>query len=194
MHRVRAARETGDDESINALLPMLLSRCGPHLRTREGAGVDHIQLRKEILARFSALFAFSPGSEASQRLDYFEADFSGAFATLRIDTYRWERRRTAAAKPPPGDNEGERVDAELGGAHEVQEALRSAIVREHVAAVDSLPSDEREAWILVYRLGLKVESLDPSEETAAKLLHVTGKTIRNRLAKARVKLGVEEGT
>jgi hypothetical protein len=55
-------------------------------------------------------------------------------------------------------------------------------------AIMELPREEAEALLLVHYRGLKEESQDPNEDTAAKRCGVTGRTIRNRLARARAKL------
>ena len=55
-------------------------------------------------------------------------------------------------------------------------------------AIDALPSDERDAVILVHVLGYKEKSEDPEEETAATRCNCTGRTIRNRLTRAAGKL------
>jgi DNA-directed RNA polymerase specialized sigma24 family protein len=57
-----------------------------------------------------------------------------------------------------------------------------------IAAIIALPPDERKAVVLCHYYGFKEESEDPTEQTAATLCGVTGRTIRNRLTRALVKL------
>ena len=55
-------------------------------------------------------------------------------------------------------------------------------------AIAALPVDERKAVILCHMMGYEVESEDPTKETAATICGATGRTIRNRLARAAAKL------
>jgi len=55
-------------------------------------------------------------------------------------------------------------------------------------AILSLPADERDAVILVHILGYQEESEDPKTMTAATRCDCSGRTIRNRLTRAAVKL------
>lgn len=55
-------------------------------------------------------------------------------------------------------------------------------------AILDLPSDERDAVILVHVLGYQEESDDPQTVTAATRCGCTGRTIRNRLTRAAAKL------
>jgi len=55
-------------------------------------------------------------------------------------------------------------------------------------AIMELPREEARALLLVHYRGLKEESLDPNEDTAARRCGVTGRTIRNRIKQAKEKL------
>jgi DNA-directed RNA polymerase specialized sigma24 family protein len=55
-------------------------------------------------------------------------------------------------------------------------------------AINALPPDERKALVLVHYYGFKIESEDPGETTAATLCGVRGRTIQNRLNRAKAKL------
>lgn len=59
---------------------------------------------------------------------------------------------------------------------------------EVLEAINNLPLDERKALVLYYVYGYKVESQDPHAVTVATLCECSGRTIRNRLARAMARL------
>ena len=58
------------------------------------------------------------------------------------------------------------------------------LLRDVARAIDGLPEDQRKAVVLCLVLGFEAESTDPARTTAATICGVSGRTIRNRLARA----------
>lgn len=197
VHLIRHAKRTGHEERMNALLPLLLARCEAILckRIPDISRPNAAEVREEILGEFSVLFAEDDLGENPDELDFYECRFNRAFLAFRIDFLRSETARTGPLVSLP-------VEEQIGVASEdeervppLPEALRNGPMQLHSAchsellnAVDALPADERKAVILCCVLGLKEESNNPSERTAASLCGVTPRTIRNRLDRAAQKL------
>jgi hypothetical protein len=197
VHLIRHAKRTGEEEKMNALLPLLLARCEAILYKRipDNSRPSAAEVREEILGEFSMLFAEDSLGKNPDELDFYECRFNLAFRAFRTDFLRSEAIRTGPLVPLP-------VEEPIGLASEdeqrvqpLPEALRhgptpldSTCHSELLNAVNALPPDERKVVILCCVLGLKEESDDPSERTAANLCRVTGRTIRNRLSRAAQKL------
>lgn len=200
VHLVREGRQSDDQQLMNAVLPVLLGRCEANLLVTvpDGGMPDAANLRQEILDDLADLFVTDGTGDFPDELDFYECRFNKAFRALRIDAVRRDERRRKRSIPvvslPPseeasGPNADEDALARMPGAFKIlptQEwnALRGPLVE----AISALPPDERDAVILVRVLGYKVESEDPEEKTAATRCNCTGRTIRNRLKRAAVKL------
>ncbi len=193
VHLVRDARRSGHEATINQLLPFLLERCMANLIAKlpDGAGPNAHDVREEVLGQLAELFATDGTGQNPDELDYYEVRFNSAFRTLRLDVQRSETARTRhyALLPDARDDTEPTADDELFT--RVSEAFRSPatqedrlLLRDVVRAIDALPPDERKAVVLCLMLGFDVESNDPTKMTAATLCGVTGRTIRNRLARA----------
>lgn len=192
VHLVRDARRRGDEDAMNALLPRLLVRCDAILKKKmpTDATGNWEEQRTEILGDFAVLFA-EDGSDRKQTLDFFECRFNRAFRTFRIPYIRKEIARNQHREFAPTETEEVRDLADdefLSGLAEkvrdrdpvVNRDLRQAILN----ALDTLPFDQCKAVMLVYYQGLPIESEDPTVTTAASVCGVTGRTIRNRIARA----------
>lgn len=197
VHLVRHGRRVGDQNLITLVLPVLLGRCEANLliKVPDGQLPEAASLREEILCSFSELFASDGSGDNPNELNFYECRFNRAFKFFRIDMVR---REIARLKPitqmPTSDEDGE------PGPHDevfarVSEAFRTMPTQEgelvlselHDAILD-LPADEQAAVILVHVLGYQEESDDPETVTAATRCDCTGRTIRNRLTRAAVKL------
>ncbi|GAB4452181.1 MAG: hypothetical protein OHK0029_02730 [Armatimonadaceae bacterium] len=102
-----------------------------------------------------------------------------------------KRQHTADAELSPGDQEADSSDdkdADRLIAQLVDTNPRPDEVVEWAEARSLLSENEWMALYLVYALGMPEESEDPNRETAAKLMGVTGRSIRNYLKKAKQKL------
>ena len=184
VHLIRDALRRRDDERLNRALPVLFGRCEAILRTKIAnslQGAD--ELREEVLSEFSELLANDGTGERPDELDFYECRFNAAFGALRIDAVRSELKRLKRTAEPPGPGEEREPAAhEEGASARLFEAVRT---RE---AINALPPDERKALVLHHEYGYKVESTDPDEVTVATLCKCTGRTVRNRLARAAARL------
>ncbi len=197
VHLLRRGIAISSMEIFNAILPVLLKRCEKTLRqkipdyqfpTAEG-------LRDDILGELAELLAVDGRGEIPDELDYYECRFNSAFRALRIDRVNQEITRLNRSAPVEsvedlneslGDKELLKDVAASLHDHETPEARLS--MQRLLDAIDALPKKERDAVTLVHILGLKEESEDQNEETAATKCQCTGRTIRNRLASAAAKL------
>lgn len=195
VYLIRDALRRRDEKVYDKLLPVLLARCDVILRSKVDSKIATApQLREDILGDFAALFAIDGSPQDQYELDFFEVRFNMAFRTFRIERMRPELDRLATEMELADPDSPEApIDEELRT--RLFKACRSAsdveerIFRKQVhAAIRALPPEERRALVLCYMMGYKEESVDPNEETAATLCGVTGRTIRNRLARAIAKL------
>ncbi|HMR54504.1 MAG TPA: hypothetical protein PKA67_18795 [Amaricoccus sp.] len=202
VHLLRHGRRAGDQALMNAVLPVLLSRCEANLLVTvpDGRMPDATSLRQDVLDELTELLVLDGLGENPAELDFYECRFNKAFRTLRIDAVRRAARRSkeiiAVVALPPSEAKGDPDAYEDAFAH-VSDAFKVLPTQEwdafrepFVNAIEALRPDEREAVILVHILGYKEESEaeDPNEETAATRCNCTGRTIRNRLTRAAAKL------
>ena len=182
---------------MNAILVVLLGRCEAILETRipdwlPGAS----ETREEVLMRFTDVLARGCVGEQSDELDFYECRFNQALHALRKDAVdRVSRRLGRTVAVPRGDHGDERVLSEEEGLALLSEAGRTPApqeqgvrLKELKEAIEALPADERQAFVLCRVYGYKVESSNPTEITAAVRCGCTGRTIRNRLSRAEAKL------
>ena len=196
VHVVRQARRNGDEAAAAQLLPLLLDRCNSILLSKVASSLSGAaELREDILGEFSELFALDGSPQDRHQLDFFEVRFNNAFATFRITRVRQELRRIKRTDTLPDDSalRDVRIDpaalAMYTGLRSTTSDPENAAFRKELhTAISSLPLDERRALVLCKVLGLKEESENPNEQTAATLCKVTGRTIRNRLARALARL------
>ncbi len=200
VHLVRSGRRSGDQQLMSTVLPVLLGRCEANLQVKvpDGGVPDAASLRQEILENLTDLFVIDGTGDLPNELDFYECRFNKAFRTLRIDAIRRNERRRkrsiVVVDPLPSETDSEPESHEDVLAR-VSENFRVLPTQEwdvfrgpFVKAIETLPADEREAIVLVHVLGYKEESENPDEETAATRCNCTGRTIRNRLTRAAVKL------
>jgi len=191
VYLVRNALRSGDDTVINALTPILFARCKATL-DREPAK----EIREQVRDKFVDLLARDRVDRESDALDYFEVSFSHAFLTRRYDALRAQTKRRKVFFPLVDEGSDDETEVDLKLRKSTEDALVAAhfergdpvLRNELMAAVAKLPEDERQAIVLVHLIGYDEESENPKKVTAATLCGVTGRTIRNRLAKAFLKL------
>jgi DNA-directed RNA polymerase specialized sigma24 family protein len=193
VHLIRNARRLDDEATMSLLIPILLRRCESNLRSRVSSELPNAEsIREEILGQFSELFAADGAGANPHQLDFFEAHFNKAFQTLRIDIVRREERKTVKHKyvPLPDESQDESdFDETVLKYFKVEPDQESKLVLEQLGkALNALPPDEKEAVVLCHILEYDVESEDPEKRTAATICKVTGRTIRNRLSRAAVRL------
>ena len=184
VHLIRDALCRRDDQRLNRALPVLLGRCEAILRTKIAnslQGAD--ELREEVLSELSELLASDGTGERPDDLDFYECRFNAAFRVLRIEAVRRELKRLERTAEPLGP--GGECAAHAHDEDAFARLFESSRTRE---AINALPPDERKALVLHHEYGYKVESTDPDEATVATLCQCTGRTIRNRLARAATRL------
>ena len=192
VHLIREARRRNDETSMNRFLLPLLRRCEASLLSRVSNQFPNAQdIREEVLGQFGELFASDGRGTNPDALDFFEVRFNRAFKAFRIDILRRELREQDNRKTiyvPLPDTEGTDPisDEDLSKYFRTPPAQESGF--ELRAALLALPQDEQRAVVLCYIMGYDVESKDPEKRTAATICGISGRTIRNRLARAAVKL------
>jgi hypothetical protein len=189
---IRDARRRGDEDGMNKLLEPLLRRCEATLKKKVPDGVANAEsVREEILSEFAVLFAEDATAEGATLLDFYEVRFNAALRALRIDVVRQHEARADEEESfvdqdeEDPDREGRRRLASAFERAKQEDALHEDVV---LAAIDSLPPDEKRAVILCHILGYPEESDDPEKATAATRCGVSGRTIRNRLTRAAAKM------
>lgn len=176
VYLIRGAIQTGDAEVFNELLPILLERCGRNLQ-RTVLPIPELRgLADDILGKFVALFV---EKKKPQRLDFFEVRFNRAFKRFRDNCVEAELRLLWTRQVPVVDDD--LPPQSLLFHREDYDPEQRMAIKEALAA---LPKAERNAFILCKVMGIKAESNDPNEVTAATLCGVSGRSIRNYLARA----------
>ena len=196
VHLIRDALRRKDDHRLNAVLPILLGRCETILKANISNQLPNAErLREDVLSEFSELLASDGTGERPDELDFYECRFNLAFRTLRIDAVRQEMDQIERTAELPDHREGGELEADEEVFARISESLQSpeaqqnrVFLEEVLETIDTLPPDERKAFILCRVLGYKEESNDPNEVTAATICNCTGRTIRNRLSRAATKL------
>jgi len=134
---------------------------------------------------FALILAQGGSPEDKGELDYYECKFNHAFRTLRINVLRREQGETNRAVPlpenagAPDDDVARRIDEALQSPATQADRLRLAEL------LGVLSPDERKAVVLHFVMGYEVESADKDKRTVAKICEVSGRTIRDRLKRAR---------
>ena len=199
VHLVRQGRRAEDQQLMSAVLPVLLGRCEANLliKVPDGRMPDAASLRQRILDDLTDLFVTDGKGDFPDELDFYECKFNKAFRALRIDAVRRDgtrrRRSIAVIELPPSEatiepDAYEDASTRISGLFAALTTQESDVSRrELMDAIEALPDEERDAVILRVQ-GYKVESQDPEEETVATRCNCTGRTIRNRLARAAAKL------
>lgn len=198
LHLIREARLKRDNTAVNKLYLPFMARCEARLKKvmPDGSRADASGIREEIMQAFGELFARVGTNQNSGALDYYEVNFNDAFQVLRFKRLRKEKTRskTFVDFSHEKDDEGEPLDVEnvLAG---VSAAAHSPAPQEHYVYLvqvgkflATLSPEDRETVRLVLIEGYKIESDDPDELTAAKLLGVGRRAINKRLAKVAAKL------
>ena len=184
----------------NMVLRVLLKRCKAILLSKipDNKLATAADVREEVLGQFGELFATDGTEENRNNLDFFECRFNQAFSTLRIDLVRREIARLKRFDTLPNQDDDTLPSPHKEIPARLIEALRrnpekaesAVLLKEIHEAIDALPDDERKAVILCHVMRHKIESKNPDEVTAATICNVSGRTIRNRLSRAAVKLSI----
>jgi hypothetical protein len=169
-------------------MPSLLIRCEKILqKTIPDERISNAEaVREETLSSFQALFT---DDAAECALDYYECKFGSAFRALRIDHFNAavSERKHLTELPEATSEEGDtmlddEMLARLSRFAKIEPSKEDrAFLQQVLKAVDALPPDQRRAVVLRRIIG-------HTEEFAAALCNVDGRTIRYRLSRADAQL------
>lgn len=201
VHMLREALQKNDSGRFNILLTILLSRCEKIAlsKIRDTEFPNAMYLIEEILGRFSELFITDGTTNTCNELDYFECRFNLAFRTFRINIVKEETKLLQKAIPiPTHDQPAESESGEENAAY-IRELLQTPSTQEEEIyiserrkalrmAILELPWEERKVIILREILKYDIESENPDKNTVATMCNVTGRTVRNRLRRAKSRL------
>lgn len=193
LHLMREARLNKDKSSESKLYVHFMSRCEARLKRAipDGSRTDAGSLRDEVMFRFNLLFARVGTNEDSTALDYYEVNFNQAFQFLWWKQVRKDnaRKKIFVDIAEEMDEDGRPLDTENTLA-KLSEAARSPAQQDNYVYLGqvgkflaTLSSADRETIRLVLVEGYTIESDDPDEITAAKILGVGRRAINKRLAK-----------
>lgn len=195
VHVIRKGATATSNDIVNAALMVLLERCERNLLQKVADLPTAEGLREDILGEFAEMLASDGRGEISDELDYYECRFNSAFRTLRVDRVNQELIRLERFHPVESVEDVEELFDDPRLLKEFTASLQDhhtpearARMQQLLAAIEALPKKQREAVVLVHIMGLKEESEDAHEETAATRCGCTGRTIRNRLTSAAAKL------
>ena len=194
VHLIREAVRGETEDDYNQTLRVLLSRCEANLRSSIVSRVPNAaDVRSTVLAEFSMLLAVDASDNKSDELDYYECRFASALASLRKDILKHELKQVNRNAELPVEMEFDGYDEDvlerIGAIWRNPDLETSRLRDELVSAIDNeLAPGERDAVVLCYVMGYKVESANPGEVTAATRCNCTGRTVRNRLTSAAAKL------
>jgi DNA-directed RNA polymerase specialized sigma24 family protein len=179
----------GDDDTAWKLAEMLVERVAPHVQRKLARwrltpeDVDDC-VRDLFAALWDALF------DRSQTAEFWEVRF-----WVCLDRRLWnlieKRQAVADTEISPGDQTEDGVeerDTEALFARIADTGPSPDSMAERAEALALLNENERLAVYLVFIEGLPEESEDPDKPSAAKVLGVTGRSVRNYLRRAKDKL------
>jgi hypothetical protein len=190
---VRASRRDNNEVWFERLYRVLIERVLrnlPQAKSADGMteSLTRGVVREKVFGRFVELLA-ADRTAYVDKLDYFEVRFDGALASLRRDAQEqaWrDENRTETLEYDEGTGElAPEVEAAAGAydpmaAPEFDDpAYRSRLE----AAIDTLPR-EQSRIVHMLRLGIPIDSKEPTIMTIAKALGRSEKTIRTYRDKA----------
>ena len=177
MHLIRQAQRKRDDATVNALLPVLLSRCEAILRNKINpkAVPGAEQLREDILQQFVLDLVEDSTEDKPDEITYYECNFNHAFRSLRIDMIRKQGPNHRQLPNERGEDDSV-PSSVIPSIADVQ--LEQVISKD---LLSKLSPNERKALILCHQL-------EYTQVEAAKLCNVDDRTIRNWLKSAKEKL------
>ena len=180
---IRESLRQNDETLCNTLLPILLERCRKILTNKVSNRQfsDAIQLRREILGKFSELFATDWLSEDQDLLDYYEVNFNHAFQCLRINNIRPELKDlekkfsgSVEIKEETGELHRRLVEHEVADKAKLLPLEKKALLDQLWCFIRTLPEKQQKTLMLFYIDG-------HTQEVIATMTNVDVRTVRNRL-------------
>jgi hypothetical protein len=186
VHLFRDSHRRGDDRRRDLFVLAILARCEANLKSTvpDSRVANAADLREDILQEFALLLASDGVGDNPNELDYFECRFNLAFKAFRISMLRSVQQPAIRCVPLPKESviPDDQVPKMLDEALSCRASQGDDLARDEM--LNALPAAIREAVVLCHLMDYEVESEDATKVTAATLCKVTGRTIRNRLAKA----------
>lgn len=175
VHLLRRALEDRDEGRQGVLHDALMRRVDHTLRSKilDRNGFDAEEVRLEVTSELNGLIVNS-----AESLDYYECRFHRALRNLYVPKVR--KVTELPTTLPDGQEEY--------GDRSVPTQEYAAFALDLAAALRALSMNECEAFTLVEKLGYEVESTDPKKTTAATILGVSGRMVRNHLKSAKTTL------
>lgn len=199
LYFVRRSSAAADDVLFEQLFKVLAERIRRALPRVENPGGETLSfVRSRVFEQVYDKFVMLLMEERVgyvERLDFFEINFNGGLAKLKLDAqvkaWREENRNTELE----ADKDSGEIDAEVeeaAGAYDPFDAsvLDNYFYRSRLdAAIDELlPLQKR--IIEMWRQDIPIDSIDPNTVTISKSLGKSEKTIRNHRDKAFARLRV----
>ncbi|GAB1342135.1 RNA polymerase sigma factor [Gemmatimonas sp.] len=197
LYFVRSYRGKEVDTHYERLYRLLAARVlhrlpDPNSADGETVSLSRTTIREAAFDRFVELLA-SDRTAYSEKLDYYETRFDGAIASLRKDAqdkvWREARRVVAFESEATGapSTEVEYAALEQSGGDvdpfDLTDVDEKGFRLRFDAAIDALAPDHRRV-VQLLRLGIPIDSQDPSVLTIAKALGRSGRTIQTYRDKA----------
>ena len=197
LHLVRASKTDNSDAYFEALFRALRKRVLGRLpRTEIGHDADgktivsqtNVRIAEAVMDRFQEFLVLDRDGY-DERLDYFEINFDGAVASLRLTARKKAWKEENRSVPMTYDDETSELNAEIEEAAAAQNPLLQSKIDDPAyrsrldAAIDSLPERQRRV-IELLRQGVQIDSQEPGVQTIVRILNCAEKTIRNRRVKA----------
>lgn len=193
LHLMREARLRQDKHTEGKLYLPFMARCEARLKKAipDGGRADAAGIREEIMQDFNLLFARIGTNHDATVIDYYEVNFNHAFQTLRFKRLRKDDSRRKVIVDIGGelDEDGKPLDdesvlAKLSQAvHKPTQQDTYVYLTQIGKFLTTLSPEDRETVRLVLIERYTIQSDDPDEVTAAKLLGVGRRAINKRLAK-----------
>ncbi|WP_434668041.1 sigma-70 family RNA polymerase sigma factor [Paraburkholderia sp. A3BS-1L] len=152
--------------------------------------VNPDELLEETCSQLAVMLAEDAADRANDELDFFEVRFAAALRFFVLDRLKdnehWYSKHQSEEDLA---SDSEHVEfPHLNGSHDLTEPEKAALSAQINSAIHNLSDEERTILDLRYFKGMKTSSKDLDEETISTKLHLSERTIRNRLTSAATKL------
>lgn len=187
LHFARHFRPNGPSTSYDAIVNVLLDRVDRQVRGRIGGIPAHRRRDVRERVRDELLVRLVGGTDV---LDIFECRFAMAIRALTIDAIRHYGRVDEAEVSaeglvrPDSDDSAEDVMGAILFKRDGVRMSEAEIKLELTRLRPLLTEKQAKAMVSVHYLGLKEESIDLDEVTAATLMGITGRMVRVHLTAA----------
>lgn len=197
LHLLRARRGQGRGATLSRLFYLLSKRvldALPKADMADAVSLSKEQIRERAYDRFID-FLLADSNAYDDRLDYFEINFNGALASLRLTAQKrvWrDENRSTTLEDSEQEGEPSAGVEDAAGSYDPlnAEELDDARYRSRLdAAIDTLPPLQSRI-VEMLRQGIPIDSKDPNVVTISGVLGKVEKTIRNQRDKAFARLRI----